>query len=146
MSYDEEIETFFRNLKLSEEVDNYLNYNKTPHYYRKTKVGTMNRIKQEYPIIDENSNNLNIPNYMRDYKEMKKYINNTLEKCDDVIKVMTLSEPEVETCPVCMTEFEETNYVIPKCKHKVCAVCFTNNIKYNKHSGDCCVLCREPIC
>ena len=47
MSYDEEIETFFRNLKLSEEVDNYLNYNKTPHYYRKTKVGTMNRIKQE---------------------------------------------------------------------------------------------------
>ena len=143
---DIEFDRFFKELQLKTEVDNYIYNNELPKYYKKTSYQEYITLKQLCPEISENIENI-IP-YDNNYNNTLSDINETISKCNETIKVMTLSEPEqeVETCPICITEFEETNYVIPKCGHKVCAVCFTNNIKYNKHTGDCCVLCRKRIC
>jgi len=141
---DIEFDRFFKELQLKTEVDNYIYNNELPKYYKKTSYQEYITLKQQCPEISENIENI-IP-YDNNYNNILSDINETISKCNETIKVMTLSEPEVDTCPICITEFEETNYVIPKCGHKVCAVCFTNNIKYNKHTGDCCVLCRKRIC
>ena len=141
---DIEFDRFFKELHLKTEVDNYIYNNELPKYYTKTSYQEYIALKQKCPEISENIENI-IP-YDNNYNNILSDINETISKCNETIKVMTLSEQEVDTCPICITEFEETNYVIPKCGHKVCAVCFTNNIKYNKHTGDCCVLCRKRIC
>jgi hypothetical protein len=164
---DIEFDRFFKELHLKTEVDNYIYNNELPKYYKKTSYQEYITLKQQCPEISENIENIipydnNYNNILSDINETISKcnetikvmtlsntlsdINETISKCNETIKVMTLSEQEVDTCPICITEFEETNYVIPKCGHKVCAVCFTNNIKYNKHTGDCCVLCRKRIC
>lgn len=144
--YDLEMDEFFQELQLKNDVDNYLQHNQLPKYYKKPSYRDYLAAKKKCPQLNENVEN--IIQYNNNYNNTINHINETISKCDDVIKVMTLTDPEVEveTCPICITEFEETNYVIPKCGHKVCAICFTNNIKYNKHTGDCCVLCRKRVC
>lgn len=46
-------------------------------------------------------------------------------------------------CPICFTEIGDINCVIPQCGHKVCIPCFIQNIKSNRQTGDCCVICRK---
>lgn len=96
-------------------------------------------------MIDEDIENI-VPYNVNYCNAVTHDLNRSILKCNDTIKVMSENEPEPDTCPVCLCVFEETNYVIPRCGHKVCAVCFTNNIKHNKHTGDCCVLCRKRVC
>lgn len=145
-----ELDEFFKELDMKEKVDNYLNYDIDPWAQEKKRYnGEICKSKQLYPKIDEVTvdgtgmhQNINVDTIMHNLQR-------SLDKCNDTIqciRTMTTTEHEQETCPVCFVEFEESNYVIPKCKHKVCAVCFTNNIKYNKHTGDCCVLCRKRVC
>jgi hypothetical protein len=143
---DEEMDQFFKELQMKNDLDNFIHYNQYPSSLKKTTQQEIDNLKLQYPvIIDEN--NENTVSYNKDYyTETANAIQKSLVKCDETIKRMTLTTPDAGTCPVCMCEFEESNYVIPRCKHKVCAVCFTNNIKHNKHTGDCCVLCRERIC
>ena len=124
---------------MKEKIDNYLNHDIDPWPHTKMSHHDI----QIYPEMDENI----IPthNYICS-KSMINRLTESIEKCNNVIKHMTMSVPEPEICPVCLVEFEDTNYVIPPCKHKICAICFTHNIKHNKHTGDCCVLCRKRIC
>ena len=142
---DEELDQFFQELQMKNDLDNFIHHNQYPSQFKRTSYNEILMFKQQYPKIDENIENgiLCNDNY---YNEASNDINNIISKCNETIKVMTETAPEPETCPVCLCVFEESNYVIPKCKHKVCAVCFTNNIKHNKHTGDCCVLCRQRIC
>jgi len=142
---DEELDQFFQELQMKNDLDNFIHQNQYPSQFKRTSYNEILMFKQQYPKIDEDIEN-NILYNENYYNEATNDINNTISKCNETIKVMTETAPEPETCPVCLCVFEESNYVIPKCKHKVCAVCFTNNIKHNKHTGDCCVLCRQRIC
>jgi len=143
---DNNLNIFFQELELKNNVDNFINHNKKPTFSKNTEKYNIRLSKQMYPLMDEPIYNL-APIFDKIYMdEETDNIKKSIDACDKVIMVLTDNPPEVEMCPVCMTEFEDSNYVIPKCKHKVCAICFTNNIKYNKHTGDCCVLCRKRIC
>ena len=140
-----EIDLLFNELQLKRDINDYIQYNKQPKYLKKTLPNQRIRLLQLYPKMDEPDDE-RISYRNQNYRKSINHINETITKCDNIIKVMTLTLPEVETCPICICEFGDTNYVIPKCGHKVCAICFTNNLKYNKHTGDCCVLCRQKIC
>lgn len=142
---DDELDQFFKELQMKNDLDNFIQHNQYPSHFRNTSHREIITLTQQYPAIDENIENCGSYN-ANYYNDAANVIHKSIAKCDETIKAMTDNEPVHETCPVCMCEFGETNYVIPKCRHKVCAVCFTNNIKYNKHTGDCCVLCRKRIC
>ena len=137
-------DSFFTDLQMEQDISNYIRYDKVPSYLQKMKYSQQITMKNKCPALDD----IILHDYdsRYDYSELTARIQTSLSKCDEVINVISVPTYEPDTCPVCMCEFEETNYVIPKCKHKVCAVCFTNNIKYNKVTGDCCVLCRKRIC
>ena len=146
MTDDHEFEQFFKDLQMKNDLDNFIKHDECPSYFKRTTpYNKVIEIKQKYPVIDVNIED-NISYNKNYYNEVTNNINNIISKCNETIKVMCEKEPEPETCPICFCVFEEYNYVIPKCKHKVCTICFTNNIKYNKHTGDCCVLCRKRIC
>ena len=136
---------FFKELTLNQDVENFIKHKKVPAYVKTATNKQYTGIKQAYPLMDDPIRDVpcyDIENYTDSILCFKKSVN----KCDDLIRTMTEQVPEVECCPVCYTEFEDNNYVVPKCKHKVCAICFTHNIKHNKYSGDCCVLCRKKVC
>jgi len=144
---DEELDQFFKELQMKNDLDDFIQHNQYPSYFRKTSHHEILLLNQQYPAIDEDIDIENrVPYNGSCYNETANAINKSILKCNETIKTMTEKEHEAETCPVCMCVFEESNYVIPRCRHKVCAVCFTNNIKHNKHTGDCCVLCRERVC
>jgi len=144
---DEELDQFFQELQMKSDLENFIQHNQYPSHFRKTSHHDILLLNQQYPAIDENIEN-HVQYNDNYYNDTANSINKSISKCYETIKTMTenKSEPEPETCPICMCVFEESNYVIPRCRHKVCAVCFTNNIKHNKHTGDCCVLCRERVC
>lgn len=146
MTEDQELEQFFKDLQMKNDLDNFIKHNEYPSYLKRTtQYNKVMDFKQKYPVIDENVEN-SFP-YKVNYSAVANDLNRSILKCNETIKVMIENEPEREdSCPVCLSVFEETNYVIPRCGHKVCAVCFTNNIKHNKHTGDCCVICRQRIC
>ena len=137
-------DSFFTDLQMEQDIFNYIHYDKVPSYLQKMKYSQHITMKNKCPALDDIV--LHDYDIRHDYSELMSHIQTNISKCDEVINVISVPTYEPDTCPVCMCEFEETNYVIPKCKHKVCAVCFTNNIKYNKTPGDCCVLCRKRIC
>jgi hypothetical protein len=141
---DYDVDTFFRELQLEEDIENFIHHNKLPTYLRKTSPYQYSRTQNLYPDLDK----IIVYDYdsRKYYNDASNQIQMSISKCDDVIQVITMPAYDPETCPICICEFEETNYVIPKCGHKVCAVCFTNNIKHNKATGDCCVLCRRKVC
>jgi hypothetical protein len=69
-------------------------------------------------------------------------ITNCIAKCRELESTLRMAIVEVE-CPVCYEVLGDKGYVIPTCGHKTCIGCFVNNITHNKHTGDCCVLCRK---
>ena len=143
--YDDELDGFFNELQMKNDIDNFILHNQYPSYFKKTSYNEISKLKKQYPAMDEDIENI-VPYNVNYCNAVTNDLNRSILKCNETIKVMSENEPESETCPVCLCVFEETNYVIPRCRHKVCAVCFTNNIKYNKHTGDSCVLCRKRIC
>jgi hypothetical protein len=135
---------FFNDLQMEQDIFNYIRHNKIPNYLQKTKYCQRAYMKNLCPelndiIIDDCE-------IRHDAAKLASQLQSSISKCVDMVNVMTMSTYEPETCPVCLCVFEESNYVIPKCKHKICATCFTNNLKYNTNSGNCCVLCRTRIC
>ena len=73
-------------------------------------------------------------------------IANSIEKCKQLekhIKQCELDENIDNQCPVCFIPISSANYVLPNCGHKMCVSCFIGNVKYNKHTGDCCAMCRK---
>jgi hypothetical protein len=141
---DYDVDTFLHELQMEEDIENFIHHNKIPTYLCKTSPHQYSRTQNLYPDLEK----IILYDYdsRKYYNDASNQIQTSISKCDDVIKVITMPTYDPETCPICICEFEETNYVIPKCGHKVCAVCFTNNIKHNKATGDCCVLCRRKIC
>lgn len=142
---DSELDGFFHELEIEHDIFNYVHHNKVPNYLQKTKYLHYITMKHLHPELDD----VKLYDYnirTEDNDLLVRNIHMSISKCDNIIKVLTMPTYEPDTCPVCMCEFEETNYVIPNCGHKVCAVCFTNNIKHNKATGDCCVLCRKRVC
>ena len=73
-------------------------------------------------------------------------IEETIKKCDKLQNIISnkniVSDNE---CPVCYTEFGSTNYIVPKCGHKVCISCFTNNARQNRENANTCSLCRGDV-
>jgi hypothetical protein len=52
---------------------------------------------------------------------------------------------EDKSCPICMEDVGDNNYLVPSCGHKLCMNCFVLNIVKNKHTGGYCSLCRSKI-
>ena len=73
-------------------------------------------------------------------------VKNSIQKCEKLQNILSnkniVSENE---CPVCYTEFGPTNYIVPKCGHKVCISCFTNNARQNRENANTCSLCRGDV-
>jgi hypothetical protein len=142
-----ELDDFFNELNMKVKIDNYLNHDIHPWAREKNSYRHLRESKQLYQKIDEVVTDDIDMHQTINVDTIRHNLQQSLDKCNDTIQCMSIIPiPEPETCPVCFVEFEESNYVIPKCKHKICAICFTNNIKYNKTTGDCCVICRERIC
>jgi hypothetical protein len=144
---DYELDTFFKELQMEQDIANFIHHSKTPKYLKKMTPYQYSRMKNHYPEL----NPIGVYDsceytYGKDDNDVSIKLHTSICKCDEIIKVITMPTYEPDTCPICICEFEETNYVIPKCGHKVCAVCFTKNVKHNKATGDCCVLCRKKIC
>jgi len=141
------LDTFFHELQMEEDIVNFIHHNKRPKYLQKMTPYQYITIQNRYPELNNTAlYDAYDCNTHKHYNTVSSQIHKSISKCEDVIKAITMPTYEPDTCPICICEFEETNYVIPKCGHKVCAVCFTNNIKHNKATGDCCVLCRKKIC
>lgn len=51
----------------------------------------------------------------------------------------------IETCPVCYEPIKSTNYIIPKCGHKLCLDCYKKCILSKKECANKCCLCRQQI-
>lgn len=144
---EDELVTFYNELQMEEDLINFISYNKTPKYLKKTETYQYSRMKNLCPELNPiGVYDLCEYTTRKHYMDVSRQLKSSIHKCHDVIRVITMPTYKPETCPICICEFEETNYVLPKCGHKVCAVCFTKNIKYNKVTGDCCVLCRKRIC
>jgi len=87
--------------------------------------------------------------------KMKNDIHNSISKAieleNNIKMIMENENIENENmenkCPICIEEFDSTNYLIPACGHKVCIPCFVKNITYNNdiQNGNKCCLCREKI-
>ena len=50
-----------------------------------------------------------------------------------------------DECPICYDPISTTNYIIPKCGHKVCLLCYKKSILSNRNIANNCCLCRQQI-
>lgn len=57
----------------------------------------------------------------------------------------TEEQVNMNTCPVCYETIQSTNYIIPKCGHKLCLDCYKKSILSNSLSANQCCLCRQQI-
>ena len=134
------MDQFISKMRNDYEVDNYLKYNEKPHYLQKntTYDSTFYRycsqpIEKELIHIDIMPSNLS-------------KVEETIKKCEKLQNILLNKETVAcEECPVCYTEFGTTNYILPKCGHKVCISCFTNNARQNREGANMCCLCRNPV-
>lgn len=50
-----------------------------------------------------------------------------------------------ESCPVCYEPIQSSNYITPKCGHKLCLQCYKQCILSRGECANKCCLCREQI-
>ena len=51
------------------------------------------------------------------------------------------SRPNENICPICLIDFNDKNYIVPNCGHKVCIKCFVCNL----HTKSCTLLNCENL-
>ena len=122
------------------EVDNYLKYNEKPRYLQKKTTYNSTFYRYCYQPIEKKLIPFEImPSNLSTVEE-------TIKKCEKLQNIILNKENVTyEECPVCYTEFSTTNYILPKCGHKICISCFTNNARQNREGSNLCCLCRSPV-
>jgi chromosome segregation ATPase len=76
-------------------------------------------------------------------KNNKKFIE-SLNEIEYKIKETMQEIKKDNECPICLNDMGKTNYLVPKCGHKLCMHCFVSNVVYTKRGHICC-LCRDII-
>ena len=133
----EEIDKLLNVLKEKQELDDYINNNIYPERFLPRKIKYIPPIKETiFPeIVLED-----ISSY---YLDIKKKIENVN---DVIISLKNKSIfDDIETCPICIKELNDTNIIIPQCGHKTCIQCFVSNLQKNRSTGHLCSLCRMNI-
>lgn len=122
------------------EVHNYLKYNEKPHFLQKKTTYDSTFYKYYSQPIETTLVSFDIlPSNISNLKE-------TIQKCQKIQNILLNTHANhTDECPVCYTEFGTTNFILPKCGHKVCISCFTNNAIRNRDGANVCCLCRNPI-
>ena len=54
---DEELDQFFKELQMKNDLDDFIQHNQYPSYFRKTSHHDILLLNQQYPAIDENIEN-----------------------------------------------------------------------------------------
>jgi hypothetical protein len=134
------MDQFISKMRDEYEVHNYLKYNEKPHYLQKKNMDG-STFYRHYSKPDEK-----MPLCFDIMPSNLSEIEETIKKCDKLQNILSnkniVSDNE---CPVCYTEFGSTNYIVPKCGHKVCISCFTNNARQNRENANTCSLCRGDV-
>lgn len=133
----EEVDELLVSIREKQEVDDYLERNIYPERLRVNK-----NIKYMPPI-----NQKDIPEVTcEDITPYINYVMNKLNSVDNLIcSLKTSMHNSCESCPICMSDINDTNIVVPSCGHKTCIRCFTSNLIQNKHTGNLCSICRCAI-
>lgn len=123
------------------EINNFLRYNERPHRLTHEPPYTRTFYRHCYQSDEKTPLCFDIlPSNISNVREILK----KCEKLQNILsnKAAVISDNE---CPICYTEFEPTNYILPKCGHKVCISCFTNNARQNRENANVCSMCRDPV-
>jgi len=119
----------------------------TPMANNSGSINNNNNINRYYLYDYEQTPLTSFGNYDKNLHNTDSFdIANSIEKCKQLekhIKQCELDENIDNQCPVCFIPISSANYVLPTCGHKMCVSCFIGNVKYNKHTGDCCAMCRK---
>lgn len=74
--------------------------------------------------------------------KMKMRVGEITRKIDELKMNRNIQGDE---CPICYEPISTTNYIIPKCGHKVCLPCYKKSIISNRQTANTCCLCRQQI-
>ena len=134
------MDQFISKMRDEYEVDNYLNYNEKPFFLQKKTTYGSTFYRHYSQSVEKKTISFDImPSNISKVEE-------TIKKCEKLQNILLNKETVAcEECPVCYTEFGATNYILPKCGHKVCISCFTNNARQNREGANMCCLCRNPV-
>ena len=133
----EEVDKLILNFKEEQEMKDYLERNIYPARLKKKQVYKHIPSIDEFPLPD-------IP--YEDSTDYNLHIKNKLNTYDNIINSLNNQTNCIsETCPICISEINNTNIIIPSCGHKTCIGCFVSNLSQNKHTGNLCSICRSTI-
>lgn len=142
MSY---IDDYIRELKISQEIDDYVNKNIYPESLK-----SKTRPIYKYFEYDEKTS-IDTTCVEKTFKENKENLNtwaqNCLNKCNHIENMLKNYSDEINnaTCPICIEPLGDNDYFVPLCGHKVCRKCALTNLCNNKNTGNACSLCRKII-
>lgn len=74
--------------------------------------------------------------------------NNMLHELDQRLMEWKITQKEhhnEESCPVCYEPIQSSNYITPKCGHKLCLHCYKQCILSKGACANKCCLCKETI-
>jgi len=133
----EEIDKLLNDLKEKQELDDFINNGIYPKRLLPRKIKYIPPIKEtilpEIVLVD-------ISSYCLDIKKKLEIVNDFIISSNN-----TPVFDNIETCPICIHELNNTNIIIPQCGHKTCIQCFVSNLQKNRCTGNLCSLCRMNI-
>ena len=132
----EEVDQLLNKLKNEEEIHNYVNKNIYPE-----RLKFSHKVKYIPPIKETVFPDITL----EDASQYCLGIKNKLNAIDDVIQSVKEHSEHDNVCPICLIDFNDKNYIVPNCGHKVCIKCFVCNLHTNKTTGNLCSMCREII-
>ena len=133
----EEIEQYINEFKMADSIKKYLITGELP----KAAI-TNNYINTVYINYEHLTNEDPIPQPINTTSYITENIKKSIVLCKNIEQYIKLDMCNENPCPVCFIPITDTNYVLPTCGHKMCVSCFISNVKHNKHTGDCCAICR----
>ena len=136
-SYDDEIKQYINEFKMADSIKKYLITGELPKA-----VKTNNYTNTAYINYDEPHNVVG-ESFINTTSYITENIKKSIVLCKNIEQYIKQDICNENPCPVCFSSITDTNYVLPPCGHKMCVSCFISNVKYNKHTGDCCAICRQ---
>lgn len=149
-----DIDNYIRKCNMELSVSKYLNTGILDKTYFKYNNNSQFTNHRHYPVFTpENIESDIIIN--RDISFNEQTINLLTDSIQVCNQLYTIIDREIKNqkyigdtyddCPICLCKLANTNIVIPKCNHKICIRCFTNNLRSNSYTGNLCSICRETI-
>ena len=158
----EAIDDYLEELKLNQEIDDYVKNNIYPERLRSKIVPIYKYFKSDTEIKYLRKEDCDAVIFKSTYKSCEKMTMNCIDKCRKLEEYLLQCQKEQEkieqeaiqnslqdasdnTCPICIETLGENDYFVPLCGHKICRKCALYNLCNNKNTGDMCSLCRTKI-